>query len=294
MAYHIRASDPSLTHALRRIAGDQLDRAIASAEADGPLHPRIHDIRKRMKKLRGLLRLVRDGFDAYQGENRYLRDIARTLAPLRDAAVLVETYDTVTEAEAEAIDRRTTLPLRRALEAARETAAESEDAATRLTAAASSLHAARRGAAEWQVEEKGFDVLAQGIARTYGRARKAMARAAETRDAADMHEWRKRVKYHWYHTRLLSDIWPLKMDAHEEAADDLGSLLGDRHDLEGFTTAITRSDLAEQPRRALLQAVERRREALDEAAFALGARLLADTPDALTDRWAVWWERWRA
>ena len=71
MAYRIQKSDKSLTTALRRISDEQLGRAIAAngrppEEADEA----IHDIRKRCKKLRGLFRLVRSGFDDYADETR--------------------------------------------------------------------------------------------------------------------------------------------------------------------------------------------------------------------------------
>jgi hypothetical protein len=26
------------------------------------------------------------------------------------------------------------------------------------------------------------------------------------------HEWRKRVKYHWYHLGLLRELWPASME----------------------------------------------------------------------------------
>ncbi|NIS31707.1 MAG: CHAD domain-containing protein, partial [Actinobacteria bacterium] len=50
----------------------------------------IHDARKKLKRLRALLRLVRDdiGDSAYHNENVVLRDTARTLAGMRDAGVL--------------------------------------------------------------------------------------------------------------------------------------------------------------------------------------------------------------
>ena len=45
---------------------------------------------------------------------------------------------------------------------------------------------------------------------------------------------------------------------------------------------------------ALLEPVAlARRRALAGQAVALGRRLFADRPEALADRWAVWWRAWR-
>lgn len=61
-----------------------------------------HDVRKRCKTVRALLRLIRDevGKDVYRRENRALRDAARALSPVRDAAVLIQVHDDVVRAGA--------------------------------------------------------------------------------------------------------------------------------------------------------------------------------------------------
>src|SRR5579875_1822359 len=45
------------------------------------------------------------------------------------------------------------------------------------------------------------------------------------------HEWRKRVKDHWYHVRLLESLWTDVMQAHENSLHDLETWLGDDHNL---------------------------------------------------------------
>src|SRR5690606_9905919 len=55
----------------------------------------VHQVRKRCKKLRGLLRLVRLNLDngIYETENACFRDAASDLSSVRDAQTLVDTYD---------------------------------------------------------------------------------------------------------------------------------------------------------------------------------------------------------
>jgi hypothetical protein len=57
----------------------------------------VHEARKAFKRLRALLRLARDelGDEVYQRENTVFRDAGRELSGVRDAAVLVETFDDV-------------------------------------------------------------------------------------------------------------------------------------------------------------------------------------------------------
>ena len=94
MTYRILETDKSLGHALRRIGVDQLEAAIDDTrrpldDADAA----VHDIRKHCKKLRGLFRLVRPGFPDYAEENAAVRDAARMTSSLRDAGVLLKTFD---------------------------------------------------------------------------------------------------------------------------------------------------------------------------------------------------------
>lgn len=49
--------------------------------------------------------------------------------------------------------------------------------------------------------------------------------------AKDRHEWRKRVKYGWYHMRLLTDASPAILSPLEERLHDLSDALGGDHDL---------------------------------------------------------------
>ncbi|WP_153558836.1 CHAD domain-containing protein [Roseimaritima sediminicola] len=80
MSYQIKREE-SLEQAVRRIACEQIDKAVA--ELDDPRLSRpqaVHQLRKRCKKLRGLLRLVRPAMEkTYAKENACFRDTALTV-----------------------------------------------------------------------------------------------------------------------------------------------------------------------------------------------------------------------
>jgi hypothetical protein len=63
MSYHLKRSDGPVQDGVRRIAVDQIDAAIAELDDKAlDVHETVHQIRKRCKKLRGLIRLVRPAF----------------------------------------------------------------------------------------------------------------------------------------------------------------------------------------------------------------------------------------
>ncbi|MGH6782539.1 MAG: CHAD domain-containing protein, partial [Sphingomonadaceae bacterium] len=170
------------------------------------------------------------------------------------------------------------------------------DLTARIGALRHALVELRADAADWTVDRDGFDAVGEGLRRIYRRTRKAMAHVERQGSAEDFHAWRKGVKYHWCHTRLLSAIWPDEMTVHAEAAKALGETLGEHHDLDVLRYMIARApgdygdavDVA-----AFLGLLATQGAQLAQHALAEGYLLLAETPDALVDRWRRYWDAWQ-
>jgi CHAD domain-containing protein len=279
--------------ALRRIAGEQLDRAVAQlADDERDPHETIHDVRKRCKKVRGLLRLVRPAFPAYADENAALRDAARRVSALRDAAALVETCDALAARLGEEARASPLAALRAQLVERRDEFLAKTDLELCFEEVHEDLAAAAARADDWSLADEGFAPVGDGLARTYRRARTAMERALRTPTDEALHEWRKRVKYHRYHLRLLRELWPPLVDPRRDAARLLSDRLGDDHDL-----AVLRRVLVDESERfgsavrdPLLALVDRRRGELSAWSRPLGLRLLAAKPTALRRELRQWWE----
>lgn len=295
MSYSFDTADPGIEAGFRRIALDQIDRALAeSADEDLPIAERIHQVRKRCKKLRGLIRLVRPGFPSYSEENAALRDAARPLSDLRDAAALVETCDRIRSRFADHLAGDAFADLREALTAEARDREAAGDVAGRLARARRDLRAARDRAERWRVEGAGPKIVAGGLRKTYGRAASAMAAAAETPTGERLHEWRKRVKYHWYHLRLLKRIAPM-IEAQIAPAGRLADDLGDHHDLVVMATTLERFADTVDP--AALEAFRglmgERRCRLEASAFHLGRQVIAERPKPLGRRVTAYLTAWR-
>jgi len=288
MSYRIERGEP-LTDAVRRIATEQIDKArdeLADPELDA--HVVVHQVRKRCKKLRGLVRLVRPAFDDYADENRRFRDAARRLSDLRDATSLVECFDRLAERHAGADAPQPWTLVRERLLERRGELAIAQELPARLERFADELEDARRRVAGWEFGRDDWKPALKGARKTYKRARNAMAGARDETAAANLHEWRKRVKYHRYHTRLLRELRPEAQKARRDELDELGDLLGDEHDLAVFRDVLrdetgrfgTPDELGD-----LLDAVEAERARLQAAAFPAGRRLFALKPKRVLKLW---------
>ncbi|RBO55078.1 hypothetical protein DSD19_01150 [Rhodovulum sp. BSW8] len=292
MTYRLKRSDKSTEAALRRIAIEEIDAALTELGDPGiALHEKVHGLRKRAKKLRGLIRLVRPAFPAYVRENGAIRDAARRLSGLRDREGMVETFDKlVAGGRLHGFE-----PVRAHLVAARDRAAAKAHVEEDLAAFRLDMLGLRERARSWALYGDGFRPMRRGLQRTFDRARKGRAAAAEAPEVAVIHDWRKRVKYHWYHTRLLRPIERGPLGRRAKKVEELSELLGDHHDLAVLDTHLAATpDLpgGAETRDALRARIAARQADLAEAAQTLGARLFASPAKDLGRSWKRWWKSW--
>ncbi|MGA3024534.1 MAG: CHAD domain-containing protein [Bryobacteraceae bacterium] len=295
MAFQFKRGEP-IPRAIRRIvteqlgsAADQLRNAAPSARDEA-----VHEARKSIKKVRAILRLMSGelGPMAAAG-NTLLRDLARKLSALRDAAVLVETLDSLKGHLPDDIDPRLLAQVRARLVRGRAQVRRGP-AATQLPATvAFALERASERVRAWPLGTTGFAALAPGLERAFHRGRKAQLHARKEPTAVVFHEWRKRVKDHWYHIRLLEGTWSEATRSYERSLKELETCLGDDHNLVVLRDRV--AALENAPELAgLLAAVDNRQKQLRDRALHLGDRLYAQKPREFVRHAEELWDAWHA
>jgi CHAD domain-containing protein len=297
MAYHLRAKE-SVAAGIQRICREQMDKAFAEMNDRSLDRPEvIHEVRKRCKRIRGALRLVRPRFDHYPEENAWFRDAARELAATRDAQVLLQCYDQLMDTLGEQAKPSAFASIRRELmSGCQRHLQQANGISDRLDKFASRIRQARDRIGFWKIPGKGISAVKRGWRKTYRRGRKAMEAAYDEPSPENFHEWRKRVKYQRYQTRLLRRLWPPVMKAHWSEVKRLSDLLGDDHDL-----AVLKRTVAQTPAefgrksdvQAFLQLVDRRRKELQAEARPLGQRVYAEKPKHIVRRFLAYWQAQR-
>jgi CHAD domain-containing protein len=285
MPYAILPEDESVESAVRRIAREEAEGALAAVRGDGELGPRVHEMRKVVKKLRGLLRLVRPVLPPAAAENATLRDAGRSLADLRDAAVLLATVEPLARDMDESHRARLLAPVREATRQHDARAAEEM-----LPAFAETMSDLLDRSQGWRLKRDGWEALEPGLQATWAAARRTMRAARRDPQPDHLHEWRKRTKDHWYQARLLQPIWPEMMKPHVQAADDLGEVLGQVNDLAVLRHRLAGADLEPAIRSEAQDLATVRHAELLAQAMPLGRRLFAGEAEALTARWRGWWK----
>lgn len=303
MAYRFSQEDGSVARGMRRVAGEQVDRAlaaIAAARTDPAYEARsVHEVRKSCKKLRALVRLVRPSLAGHREADALFAELAGGLAGSRDAHIVLTSFDRMTD-RARGRDVPAGLPALRAALEARLGAAGTPDVpgerAVRvaLEQAGDRLAESHRRIARWHLSHEGWDALGKGVERTLVKARRAHARLAAEPAPEARHELRKRLKYNWYHTRLLVPLWPGALRARAACLSQVADDLGEHHDLFvmcGHVRAVASAGDKESREVAgyVLHRSERRQRKLERRCDPDIARLLVRKPSGLANDWGRLW-----
>jgi hypothetical protein len=174
---------------LTRIARETIDLAIADLIDS---KPDIHEARKRLKEIRAVLRLGHFMLDSdFASLNRRFRDAARQLAATREADALIEIVEALRASARDPIEKRALTRVRRIFSEDRVAEPDRLDIAAQLANARDELSFAEGS-------------FARGLRKTYRDGRRCFRTARDRRTAESIHEWRKRVKYLWYHAQILA------------------------------------------------------------------------------------------
>ncbi|RXK47815.1 CHAD domain-containing protein [Halorientalis pallida] len=285
--------DESVSAGIKRIVAGKVERGIDHIDDEMGDHESVHEVRKRCKEVRAACRLVRPVLPTYSEENAHYRDAARRISDIRDAHAAIETFDDHVRPaveDADALDADTLDGMRETLVARRDELAAEQDLDARLATVRDDLVEGRQRVDDLPIATNGYDAVAGGLQKSYKRARNRMVEAYEDPGFGRFHEWRKRIKYHRYHSRLLRRVWVGPMKTRRGELKELSDVIGDENDLAEFGIMMHDEDLfAPATRETLDRIIRGRRSELHRRGRPLGERLFAEQPDQLVDRLGVYW-----
>ncbi len=299
MAYHLKRGE-AVPEGIRRVVRDELESASGLlGKANGRNRDEaVHEARKSVKKVRAVLRLMSGELGPVAAdENRRLRNLAGKLSALRDTAVMVETFDGLRPHLGADLDAAMLDGIHARLLKAKQQATSGALKGESLKKMGDALKQAAKRVNKWPLRRDGFTAIAPGLGKTFRRGRKALDTAREDPEPANYHEWRKRVKDHWYHIRLLEDAWTDVLPAYEKSLKDLETWLGDDHNLVVLRDQLVAwGDAAGDAKQIgkVLDGIDRRQKELRDSAVSLGERIYAVKPREFTRETRNLWKAWQS
>lgn len=291
----------TLSEALGRVTIEQFDIALGIAQATGPDRAvAVHSTRKAIKRLRAMLRLVRDRIpaDRYHTDNQVLKLVGAELSSIRDSWVMAVTLAGLLPEDHD----QSVSTLARRLEARYEVkAAVLLDNEPHMASIVEQLENAKKRSRQWTIlADDGdtplphaFATIAPGLERVYRRGRRAMRSVLASPTDTLLHNWRKRAKYLRHQIEALNVLDPTGLAAVEARFEDLTDLLGEDHDL-----AVLWHRLTDDRRlgdginvELVLEAVGNRRHELQHRAIELGTDLYAAPTETFLRSLEARWEK---
>lgn len=288
--YELAITEP-LGDEIRRVLGSQYRRIARELSRFGSdPEGAAHDARRRIKETRAMLRLVRRNLgDGYDAENARLRDLARTLAAIRDGDAMLQTLTKFRSEIARGAGRLSYVSARRSLRRYLRTESSARLSNDDVQAVAAALADAGAMFEAAPVRGDSFALIERPLMRSYRAARRSFGALAAGAHPERVHEWRKEVKTLWYHLQLLRNASPALTTSYREMSGQLAKALGEHHDLFVLGEFLRSRRIRHKDE---ILAVLNDRSAVAEArALALAAELFVEKPSAWVERMRSYWEQ---
>lgn len=260
------------------------------------VHGPIHETRRTIKRIRAVLRLIRDeiGYSNYYRENSFYRDLSKHLSPARDSYVLIRTISGFNKkAPSEFPEKETGRLLdllSRKVDADLELFKNQSGGFDRIL---EDLEPAKERVGEYCHLRNDFSAIRKGIQRIYGNGYGFLKTIRKSHDEEQFHEYRKNTKYLLYQMELIQPAYPRLIKAYTGTIDEYGDLLGDTRDFERLAEFI-RSQFANRALRASGQRLEeytrRRITELMQRIQAEAGWIYAEKPGRFVKRLAKYWD----
>lgn len=293
MAYRFKLKE-DLRDGVRRIATEQIDRALAAPHAGDKRAGWVHDTRKALKRTRALLRCVRDGLGdkAFREENAALRLIAGNLSSLRDHDVMAATIGRLTGRDADLDEALNWLGSVLSGPTVPKAGPSARSATAAVRQAVKALEKARGRLEKLEVSGEIPNIVAAGVRACQRTGRDSLARLAVDPSDENVHELRKAVQTYQRQQTLVQAVWPEQQGVRIDAARRLSQILGEAQDLAVLAaTAKAQGEEAAQDALAdrIVAACRGRQAELREVAMPLAFRLFALRPKAAAMELAAEW-----
>ena len=286
----------TVKESVNRILLEQIDYILKYCKTDQKdVHRAIHEIRKSIKRIRAVLRLIREeiGYSSYYRENVFYREMNRSVSDIRSYNVLVLSLEKLQSDLSKTIPAETFEPLIVSIRELREKILSRMFYADRILHDLSrNLLEAKKRIPTLSLENESFEVFAGGMRRMYRQSRNYLSKAQENPDTHHLHDMRKRMKYLWYHLEILNPIYPASLKVHADSLENITENLGVHHDMELLSEFLHNSDTKLEPRiiETLLDACEFKKSALLSNIWIKAGVAFSEEPGALIDRMGEYWK----
>ena len=293
--FEIRLTD-SVEENIHRIMYGQIQIILSHCTGnEEDKHKSVHEIRKSLKRIRAVLRLVRDeiGFSTYYRENVFYRDLNRKLSEMRKFNVLIESTRQLQTDDSNAIPESSVESFIMSLEEQRDLELRvlivQEDIFRQI---AKQMDNVSPRIKDWPIEQDGFRVFYGGLRRIFRQGKKFMDLSKLDPTPVNFHDLRKKMKYLWYQILILRPIFPDLLGIYAERLDYIGENLGKYHDYAELQDSLNNQpQMADiQLQKALVEGCELKKTSIIDHIWKTIETIYQENPEDISDRFNLYWK----
>ena len=278
-----------LEEGIKKLIYDQISLARDQTDNKSDIHLAIHESRRTLKRIRAVLRLVRDeiGNSNYYRENILMRDLGRRLSGARDHHVLLRTFCSLEELHPASFSGSEISRIKQLLE--EQTDLEISHFMHDLGGFEQfkvDLVDALDRVDQYCTIRNDFLVIENGLRKNYKQGRRLMKQIGKD-DHDIFHEFRKRSKYFLHHIQILRPLFPRLMKAYVKSIRKYSELLGEARDyyrLEMFLEEPGPRSISADSRKNMTGKIRQVRNELIEKIYLDSSHIYAEKPGALVNR----------
>jgi CHAD domain-containing protein len=279
---------------IQRLLETLHDEAAKYIIARSRQHVSVHELRKNIKKIRGILRLIRHeiGNEKYHDLNDRYRELSRKIAVLRDDTSQIELLESMKKNVNDPGVRRAITRAVKQVEDKRK--AEFSDFYEKNMHYSVCYDILSQKDEISKLEFTGdpdFFIL-KSLKRIHGRARSSWEISDFLKTDEIYHYWRKQVKYLMYQLMVLNIAWPDYFKVYIDELNKLSNLLGKLHDLNLFNEHINEEKmivLKPRQKESMLKFIYRKRSTLKKKIDIVGETLFSESSEAFSMRiYDIW------
>ncbi len=286
----------SIAGNIQRILMEQLDYIKMQSEREQQdVHKAIHETRKSIKRIRAVLRMIRDeiGYSSYFRENVFYRDLSRNLSEIRNFEVLSGSIQTLQKDLSNTIPPEVFVSLEEELDRQKREVTGGLDKLNQLLKkTASEIDSGRERINDFPIRHDDFGALEGGLSRVYRQGRRYLRNARKNPSPTRLHDLRKRMKYFWYQVDILQPIFPGPMKAYASTLEMISENLGVYHDLQVLQEFLAGSEIIQDARvnEALQEACIAKKSMLLQNIWPMAGMAYSEKPQSMVNRLASYWE----
>ena len=185
----------SLARGARRLIQNELAMARCELKSkDLSIDEQVHELRRHTKRVRAILKLIRDGLGSkvYRSENHRLAQVARRFSDVRDARACADAFDSILDtAEVPIFSEKERNEKKCLFRTRLEQAHEQQATNAGFREALRQIRSVRYRVARWKIRQSDEALIERGFGRVYSAGRHALKNVRIQPDHRNLHTLRK-------------------------------------------------------------------------------------------------------